>query len=125
MNRAGPGDLRIPVDHSSLDIDGTCEAVITGIDSEAFKLGASGDVEATLTGQARELLVNISGNAEITAHELAAKSVTVAIAGNSDVTVHATETLDVGISGDGTVRYVGDPTVTKNVTGSGTVEKRE
>ena len=47
------------------------------------------------------------------------------MSGAGRVVVNAAKTLDVEISGAGTVDYLGNPEVTKKVSGAGRVKRRE
>ena len=67
--------------------------------------------------------VLISGGGNYRARGLDSEEATVRLTGLGSATVRVSETLDVTISGGGSVRYVGSPAVTQNVSGLGRVER--
>lgn len=82
-----------------------------------------GGVVIDLNGVAKSLLVELSGAGHVDAEELKAKNVDFAIEGVGTGSVYATETLKATIEGVGKIRYKGDPRVTQNIEGLGTVSK--
>ena len=59
----------------------------------------------------------------IDADKLLTQRAIVGATGSVDIAVHATELLDVSLSGSGKVRYSGNPhQVRKAITGAGTLE---
>ena len=67
--------------------------------------------------------VLISGGGNYRARGLDSERATVRLTGLGSATVRVSETLDVTISGGGSVKYVGSPSVTQNVSGLGRVER--
>ena len=86
----------------------------------AVDLPGSGDI--TVDGIADHVIVSLPGSGTIQCNGLKAKSAKVTLTGSGSITVYASENLDAGISGSGTIRYEGSPAqVTKSITGSGTI----
>ncbi len=84
----------------------------------------SGSTIANLTGSATSQEVNSSGLAKYTAGDLDSKDVKVILSGLGDVKVRADESLDINVSGAGSVEYAGNPKkLTQNISGVGTVKQ--
>ena len=84
----------------------------------------SGAGNLTLVGSADVLDINAGGAANINAFDMIARDVLVNMNGAGNADVYASNTLDVDISGVGRVRYDGDPVVTRNITGLGSISRR-
>ncbi|MBW7883566.1 MAG: DUF2807 domain-containing protein, partial [Caldilineaceae bacterium] len=68
--------------------------------------------------------VSMSGAGSYDAKELACQIADVSISGLGSAVVNVSERLEVSISGAGTVEYIGNPTVTQNISGLGRVHRR-
>ena len=84
---------------------------------------SEGGVLFEFDGVAESLDVKVSGAGHVDASELKAKNVTIKIEGVGTGSVYATETLNAAIEGVGKVKYRGDPKVTKNIEGLGSVTR--
>lgn len=104
-------------------IDGAADATVEGVANESLRLDVLGAGRVYLSGKTRSLTVKSEGAGLIDARGLEAKSVTVELTGAGAAHVHAVETLDVTIKGVGSVTYRGEPTVTKQVLGPGSVSR--
>jgi len=94
---------------------------ITGGD---FTFSTSGSVQAKLTGKASKVSLDISGAGNIDAKSLTAQDVDVALTGSGNILVNATKKLDTKITGNGNIKYVGDPSkVDQTIMGSGKIER--
>lgn len=87
------------------------------------ELSGSGSIE--LKGETRDLSVSGSGSTDIKCMNLLAENVKVDISGSGDGEVFASVKLDVSVSGSGHIRYKGNASVTKSISGSGSVTKIE
>lgn len=90
-------------------------------DLDATLAGVGG---ITLAGQVTRQTVLISGVGDYEAEQLQSTDADVTISGQGDATVAVSGTLDATISGIGSVFYVGNPVVTSDITGAGTVEPK-
>jgi hypothetical protein len=78
----------------------------------------SGDGTANLAGNVSNHVLTISGTGLINALGLTTKTTSIEITGNGKAHVHAAETLNLKISGTGTITYTGNPlTVNKEISG--------
>jgi Putative auto-transporter adhesin, head GIN domain len=91
--------------------------------SLSSKISGSGSITAIGTADNQDL--DISGSGRYQAEQLIGKTVKVAISGSGSADVHATEALDIQMSGSGTLTYTGNPPqVTQEISGSGKVIKK-
>jgi len=102
-------------------------AYITGwdaLDQESMYIRISGAADIALTGSVEHLNINSSGASNVNLFELAASHAVINVSGASHVEVYAANTLDVTLSGVGTIIYDGNPALTRNVSGLGVVRAR-
>jgi predicted small secreted protein len=106
-------ELNIAIDGAGT-FDGTvvCDRVLTDIDG-------SGDV--FLRGSAGYHAISVDGSAYVQALEMETEATDVEVDGTANCYVSATQTLDVWIDGVADVTYRGEPRVTRDIDGSGSV----
>lgn len=85
------------------------------------EITGEGGVLYELDGVAETLDVHLSGAGHVNASELKTRNVTFKVEGVGTGSVYATETLYAKIEGVGKVKYRGNPKVTKDIDGLGTV----
>lgn len=88
-----------------------------------ISIESEGGVMFELDGVAQSLDVQLSGAGHIDAGELECKEVSFKIEGVGTGRVFATETLYAQINGVGKIRYLGNPEVTENIDGLGSVDR--
>lgn len=84
-----------------------------------------GGVLCTFRGVTDSLNLRLAGAGHIQAGELKAEDVKITIEGVGTGVVHATKSLNAQISGAGKIKYFGDPRVTENIDGLGSVKRAE
>jgi hypothetical protein len=104
-------------------INGSGDATINGVKSDAFALEVNGSGDITISGESTNCSIGVNGSGDINAKGLKSKKATVTIAGSGDIEVSASDDLTVTVAGSGDVKYFGDPKVTQSVTGSGDINK--
>ncbi|HKI88929.1 MAG TPA: head GIN domain-containing protein [Draconibacterium sp.] len=87
------------------------------------EVNGEGGVLFELNGVAEQLKVHLSGAGHVDASELKTKNVTFHVEGVGTGIVYATETLHAQIEGVGKVKYRGNPEVTKDIEGLGSVSR--
>jgi hypothetical protein len=128
FSHRGPGNLTVHVAVPQLTVfalEGSGNATIAGLNggTTEFKLSGSGDLTAAGKLDALALVVNGSGQADLSG--LAAEKASATINGSGGAKVRPRESLAAVINGSGSISYVGDGArVTSVVNGSGQVEKR-
>jgi len=105
-------------------IAGSGDVTATGIATDLFDVEISGSGRVKPTGTAASLVVEISGSGRYLGEGLEASIGTVRVSGSGEAVVNVTDDLDVDVSGSGGVQYIGEPTVTESVSGSGKVTRR-
>lgn len=91
--------------------------------AEDIELVGEGGVLVQLKGVAKELDVKLSGAGHVDAEDLRVNDARFKIEGVGTGSVHAVETLYAKIEGVGKVRYTGNPKVTRNIEGLGSVKR--
>jgi hypothetical protein len=113
---------------SKITTSGTLDIDVSGasnikldIKSPRVKAELSGASKATLRGETKDLSLRGSGASEFMCFELMAENTDVDVSGASNGDVFASVKLKADASGASNVRYKGNPTVTSNTSGAGSV----
>jgi hypothetical protein len=118
--------VRVTVTMKSLkaaSLPGSGNITIADMDGGAVELDLQGSGNITADGIVDSVSTKLGGSGNIMCGDLQAKSAAVKLPGSGNVTVFASESLDVTISGSGSVTYRGDPAeFTQSVTGSGIIQ---
>ncbi len=89
-----------------------------------LSVNISGSSIVSLTGSAAKQEVNVSGLAKYSAPDLDSKEAKVDLSGSGVIKIRADESLDINISGSGSVEYQGSPKkLTQNISGIGSVKQ--
>ncbi|MCE2811136.1 MAG: DUF2807 domain-containing protein [Planctomycetaceae bacterium] len=91
------------------------------VDAEQFEFSVAGAGSGKLSGQTKQLSIQVSGAGKVVAPALVADAATIEISGAGSADVHAVTTLKVSVSGAGTVTYSGNPQISKMISGAGDV----
>ncbi|MEO6728444.1 MAG: head GIN domain-containing protein [Candidatus Dojkabacteria bacterium] len=84
----------------------------------------SGLSTSFLTGSAISQEVNISGSGKYIANDLDSKDVKISLSGDGNVKIRADESLDINVSGSGSLEYSGNPKkLTQNISGTGSAKQ--
>ncbi|MEJ3656289.1 head GIN domain-containing protein [Actinomycetes bacterium KLBMP 9759] len=121
---------RVPVvykltvkDLTSLAVAGSGEAIDTQIKGDKFEIELDGSGDITAGGTVRELVAKVAGSGDLKAEALAANVGNVVVDGSGDATVKVSDKLDAKVNGSGSLNYLGDPVLTKDIRGSGDITK--
>ena len=98
---------------------------IAGLDAKELAVDGSGAIKMEIAGRTVAQTIQISGAGDYRAEDLASDTARVAVSGAGRVVVRVAKTLDVDLSGAATVDYIGDPKVTRQVSGMGRVKQRD
>ena len=105
-----------------LDISGAGKVIIDSITTSNFSTDVSGAGNITVKGgTVQNATYHISGAGKIKAFPLQASAVKTEISGAAKAEVTALQSLSVDVNGAGSIRYKGHPTLTKDISGAGTV----
>jgi Putative auto-transporter adhesin, head GIN domain len=112
-------------DLTGLEVSGSGSVNVSKLATTSLSSKISGSGKITANGTADDQDLDISGSGRYQAEQLIGKTVRVAISGSGSADVHATEVLDIQMSGSGTLTYTGNPPqVTQEISGSGKVIKK-
>lgn len=89
------------------------------LDELTVILSGVGDI--TLSGEADEFTCIISGVGNLRAFDFVTSECSLTISGVGDAQVTANDRLNVFIAGSGNVYYKGSPTITSNISGTGSI----
>ena len=104
-------------------LSGHGDADISGIHNQDFRATVNGSGDITLKGDANTLILEVNGTGDINAKKVNAANLIADLRGTGDIEGHATETLNVNISGTGDVTVSGSPKVgDATCTGKGSVK---
>lgn len=107
-----------------VELSGGGDARLDAIDVDSVEIDSSGGGAAEIRGRAGALEADVSGGGTLDAIECEAEAVSLESSGGSVASVHATDLLDVSVSGGGTVVYRGDPeTIEKELSGGSELKK--
>lgn len=101
-----------------IEIFGSSNITAADLNLDGLTITFSGSGSTRFSGTVDEQIITIRGMAIINNADLISRRVTIDVSGNGTLNVHAEDTLDITVSGMGTVRYTGDPTITQNSSGS-------
>ena len=111
---------RLCADHMDLRISGAAKAKLDLTVAE-LDTRISGAGNLRLAGKATRQELTISGAGKYSAQELSSREGTITISGSGKSTVDVSERLDVRISGCGRVEWLGDPEISKRISGVGKI----
>lgn len=93
--------------------------------TDELVVSISGSAEINIdTATVEDYDVEISGSGKVKGYGVGSRNADVHISGSGEVWLTASETLEADISGSGVVYYKGDPTVDTRISGSGKVIKK-
>ena len=93
------------------------------VDAPSVESTLNGSGKVTLQGQTKDLKVQIAGSADFFGSDLKSENAKVTIMGSGNAHVFSSVKLDVTIGGSGDVTYGGNPALSSNVYGSGSLKK--
>lgn len=111
-------------DINDITVAGSGSADAKGIHTGRLKVLVAGSGTLATAGAAEVQEITIAGSGDYRGGSLKSKAATISIMGSGNAELDASDRLDANITGSGDVRYTGAPAVTKQILGSGTVEKR-
>lgn len=115
----------LKADRLKVSTSGATSLRIDDLDAKELSVTGSGAMRVELAGRATEQRISISGAGDYRAAELASDDARVSVSGAGRVVVQVQKTLKIGLSGAGAVEYIGNPTVTQQISGPGRVRRRD
>jgi len=105
-------------------ISGSGDIDVSRIDADSFEARITGSGNIDPSGNSANLEVTISGSGRFSGEDLESAIGDVIVSGSGEAVVNVTDDLMVRITGSGDVRYIGDPTIDQDISGSGGVSQR-
>lgn len=102
----GSLDISITMpDISSLEMDGSGDIVLSGVDNDALELKIDGSGDIQMEGKSTRLEMDIDGSGDIDVSDYQGQEVRIIIDGSGDIDIEGTcETLEIKIEGSGDVK---------------------
>ena len=122
---AGSGNVRaksLTAEHFAIKVLGSGDVSLEHLETGALTLAIDGSGNVVLAGKAASQTVSINGSGDYEAAGFKTGTATVDVAGSGDCEIAVSETLAATASGSGDISYYGKPVVTKQVSGSGSVD---
>jgi hypothetical protein len=122
---SGLGNVDVPRlegTNTAITVSGGGDINIEELYAKDLKILISGVGDLTIGGgEVSDQAITITGGGNYNARELASQAANVSLNGLGSAAVWARDALNASITGGGSVRYIGHPQVTKNITGLGEV----
>jgi hypothetical protein len=114
----------INTDNIGITNNGSGEISVANVEANNLKVTSGGSGAVKMAGKVDSQVVDISGSGRYQAEDLESQEAKVDIKGSAKATVNVIDKLDARISGSGSIEYVGDPTISQEVRGSGELRRR-
>lgn len=111
-------------DLKSIEVNGAAAVDAKNLQSDQVSVTVSGAGATKLAGKVDQLTVSLNGAAAHNSENLETKRATVTNNGAGAAIVRVSDTLNATISGIGYIEYIGNPQVTKTISGMGVVRQR-
>ena len=111
-------------DLNSLQVTGAARIDAKNLQGDQMAVSIDGAGAISLAGKVDQLTVSLKGVGAFNSENLQAKRATVTNDGTGAVVVRVSDSLNATLSGVGSIEYIGNPQVTKNISGLGTVRQR-
>jgi hypothetical protein len=108
----------------TIKLEGAGSMTVHDLDTDDWQVMLPGAGSITVSGRAAKQTVEMSGAGSYHAENLESEDATIKSSGAGSAVVQVSDTLDVTIDGLGSVQYIGDPTVTQEINGVGSVSQR-
>ena len=121
---AGAGRVeaaQLSSDQFRIAANGAGAVAIDNLTANTLDVTAAGNVQAALAGTVDSQTVVVSDAAKYAAANLVSRIASVTASGAAQIVVNVSESLDAHVSGAAHVEYIGDPDVTEDVSGAGSL----
>jgi hypothetical protein len=109
---------------TAVTILGSADIEATNVNSPGFEVTVNGSGNVTLAGTVERLDATINGSGDFAGEDLVTTTAGATINGSGSIAINVTDELTARIAGSGDITYLGDPSVDVAVTGSGSVLPR-
>jgi hypothetical protein len=108
---------------NALELRGAGSIDASDINTARLRVTNNGRGYMRLAGEADRQVVDIAGDGRYQAENLQSEEASLDISGSGEAIINASSVLDVRINGAGTVEYIGDPTISRNIVGPGELRR--
>jgi hypothetical protein len=125
LNSVSNGAVKFYVTLKNLNVlttNGGGNSEVTGINTDKLTITLDNG-KMTLVGKTQDLIATINGGGNIDAKDLQSQTATVTINGEGKANVNVVNTLKAVVNGGGSITYTGNPQVTQQVNGQGSVKQ--
>ena len=125
LNSVSNGAVKFYVTLKNLNVlttNGGGNSEVTGINTDKLTITLDNG-KMTLSGKTQDLIATINGGGNIDAKDLQSQAATVTINGEGKANVNVVNTLKAVVNGGGSITYTGNPQVTQQVNGQGSVKQ--
>lgn len=123
MHGMNSADIQGKIKKISINMSGKPVLHLNILDADNVDLNMYGMGTVYLSGNTQNLNIRSNGKAIVLANNLIAGNVIITGRGMSDISVHAIKTLSILTSGKSSIKYSGNPNISKNTLGDASVEK--
>lgn len=124
---SGAGDVKatkLLANSFTFDVSGSGKASIDSLTTSSLTIFVSGSGELKLTGTADSQEIRIAGSGNYSGENMDSDQVKIDLSGSGRAILKVNNTLDATVSGSGSVWYIGKPTITKQISGAGSLSQR-
>jgi hypothetical protein len=115
---------RLATERLNVSASGAASVHIAALEANELAVTGSGALKMDVAGRTVTQKVRISGAGDYQARKLDSQTAAVTVSGAGRVVVRAQKTLDIAVAGAGAVENYGDPKVTQDIRGVGSVSRR-
>jgi hypothetical protein len=120
-------DIKVTITTPSLDaiaIEGVAKIHAVKLAASSLAIAVDGAGNLDLSGKANELQIAVSGALQLQARDLVVQTGAVQVSGTCSGTLDVRKSLAAAISGVGNLVVYGKPSITRSISGIGTIEER-
>ena len=111
-------EITVP-DLKGIDVSGSSAIITTdSVFLDEFTLDVSGSANLNGMGVIETLTINTSGLISAQLFDIEVAEATIDVSGTCNVDIFCTDVLNINISGSAVIRYMGNPTINQNVSGT-------
>ena len=115
---------RVATEQLQVSASGATSVRIGQLEATELAVSGSGALKMEIAGRATTQKVRMSGAGDYRAAKLESQTTSVTVSGAGRAIVRAQKMLDISVSGAGSVEYYGDPKVTQDVRGVGSITRK-
>jgi hypothetical protein len=127
INTNGAGTIQcnqFSTDSLDININGAGTSNMNNLNVNTLLLNMNGESTFNIAGTANNQIVNINGPGKYQANNLNSRTASISL-DSGTATVRVSDSLDAIIKEAGTINYIGNPQINKQITGSGSLSQTQ